>query len=137
MKIICLLDWCTERMNFKISRCSVHHYYKKIEEKRSNIFLFINTFPSFPLPISYLTVLNLIKNPFSMNDYCNIFLFVSFSVTYSRNSSWIFFCEEETRIQIPKLLETLRRYDPSKVNTTLISALSLLGQLLQSIFNFD
>ncbi|XP_051687722.1 beta-1,3-glucosyltransferase isoform X1 [Oryctolagus cuniculus] len=37
-----------------------------------------------------------------------------FSVTYSRNSSWIFFCEEETRIQIPKLLETLRRYDPSK-----------------------
>ncbi|XP_015445760.1 beta-1,3-glucosyltransferase isoform X2 [Pteropus alecto] len=37
-----------------------------------------------------------------------------FSVTYSRNSSWIFFCEEETRIQVPKLLETLRRYDPSK-----------------------
>ncbi|KAL4691088.1 hypothetical protein H8959_014049 [Pygathrix nigripes] len=37
-----------------------------------------------------------------------------FSVTYSRNSSWIFFCEEETRIQIPKLLETIRRYDPSK-----------------------
>ncbi|XP_006879696.1 PREDICTED: beta-1,3-glucosyltransferase [Elephantulus edwardii] len=37
-----------------------------------------------------------------------------FSVTYSRNSSWIFFCEEETRIQIPKLLEMLRRYDPSK-----------------------
>ncbi|XP_072832186.1 beta-1,3-glucosyltransferase [Vicugna pacos] len=37
-----------------------------------------------------------------------------FSVTYSRNSSWIFFCEEETRIQIPELLETLRRYDPSK-----------------------
>uniref|UniRef100_A0A096MQ12 Beta-1,3-glucosyltransferase n=1 Tax=Papio anubis TaxID=9555 RepID=A0A096MQ12_PAPAN len=37
-----------------------------------------------------------------------------FSVTYSRNSSWIFFCEEETRIQIPKLLETLSRYDPSK-----------------------
>eukprot|EP00069_Balaena_mysticetus_P008823 bmy_19871T0 len=37
-----------------------------------------------------------------------------FSVTYSRNSSWIFFCEEETRIQIPQLLEALRRYDPSK-----------------------
>ncbi|KAM9610091.1 beta-1,3-glucosyltransferase [Trichechus inunguis] len=37
-----------------------------------------------------------------------------FSVTYSRNSSWIFFCEEETRIQIPKLLEVLRRYDPTK-----------------------
>ncbi|XP_021566568.1 beta-1,3-glucosyltransferase [Carlito syrichta] len=37
-----------------------------------------------------------------------------FSITYSRNSSWIFFCEEETRIEIPKLLETLRRYDPSK-----------------------
>ncbi|XP_073651120.1 beta-1,3-glucosyltransferase isoform X2 [Tursiops truncatus] len=37
-----------------------------------------------------------------------------FSVTYSRNSSWIFFCEEETRIQIPQLLQALRRYDPSK-----------------------
>ncbi|XP_070327861.1 beta-1,3-glucosyltransferase isoform X2 [Odocoileus virginianus] len=37
-----------------------------------------------------------------------------FSVMYSRNSSWIFFCEEETRIQIIQLLETLRRYDPSK-----------------------
>lgn len=47
-----------------------------------------------------------------------IFLFLSFSVTYSRNSSWIFFCEEDTRIQIVQLLETLRRYDPSKVNTT-------------------
>ncbi|XP_066225401.1 beta-1,3-glucosyltransferase isoform X4 [Saccopteryx leptura] len=41
-------------------------------------------------------------------------LFPHFSVTYSRNSSWIFFCEEETRIQVPELLETLRRYDPSK-----------------------
>ncbi|XP_006832099.1 PREDICTED: beta-1,3-glucosyltransferase [Chrysochloris asiatica] len=37
-----------------------------------------------------------------------------FSVTYGRNSSWIFFCEEETRIRIPKLLETLRRHDPAK-----------------------
>uniref|UniRef100_A0A8D2DPM3 Beta-1,3-glucosyltransferase n=1 Tax=Sciurus vulgaris TaxID=55149 RepID=A0A8D2DPM3_SCIVU len=37
-----------------------------------------------------------------------------FSGTYSHNSSWIFFCEEETRIKIPKLLSTLRRYDPSK-----------------------
>ncbi|KAM8802572.1 beta-1,3-glucosyltransferase isoform 3-T3 [Rhynchonycteris naso] len=41
-------------------------------------------------------------------------LFPHFSVTYSGNSSWIFFCEEETRIQVPELLETLRRYDPSK-----------------------
>nr|XP_048275019.1 beta-1,3-glucosyltransferase isoform X2 [Myodes glareolus] len=37
-----------------------------------------------------------------------------FSVTYSKNSAWIFFCEEDTRIQIHRLLETLRRYDPSK-----------------------
>ncbi|XP_048197510.1 beta-1,3-glucosyltransferase isoform X1 [Perognathus longimembris pacificus] len=37
-----------------------------------------------------------------------------FSVTYSRNSSWIFFCEEDTRIQIPKLLKILRKYDWSK-----------------------
>lgn len=35
-------------------------------------------------------------------------------MTYSRNSSWLFFCEEETRIKIPELLETLRRYDPSE-----------------------
>ncbi|XP_035874270.1 beta-1,3-glucosyltransferase isoform X3 [Phyllostomus discolor] len=31
-----------------------------------------------------------------------------------QNSSWIFFCEEETRIQVPELLKTLRRYDPLK-----------------------
>ncbi|XP_059104961.1 beta-1,3-glucosyltransferase [Peromyscus eremicus] len=37
-----------------------------------------------------------------------------FSVTYSKNSAWIFFCEEETRIRIHRLLEALRRYDPSK-----------------------
>nr|XP_020644255.1 beta-1,3-glucosyltransferase isoform X1 [Pogona vitticeps] len=37
-----------------------------------------------------------------------------FSVAYSRNSSWIFFCEEDTRIHIAKLLKTLRRYDKSK-----------------------
>ncbi|KAJ6662329.1 hypothetical protein lerEdw1_012493 [Lerista edwardsae] len=37
-----------------------------------------------------------------------------FSVTYSGNSSWIFFCEEDTRIHVVKLLETLRRYDKSK-----------------------
>ncbi|XP_012882721.1 PREDICTED: beta-1,3-glucosyltransferase [Dipodomys ordii] len=37
-----------------------------------------------------------------------------FSVAYTRNSSWIFFCEEETRIKIPKLLEILRKYDSSK-----------------------
>ncbi|KAH0625073.1 hypothetical protein JD844_033138 [Phrynosoma platyrhinos] len=37
-----------------------------------------------------------------------------FSVAYSRNFSWIFFCEEDTRIHIVKLLKTLRRYDKSK-----------------------
>ncbi|XP_076417335.1 beta-1,3-glucosyltransferase isoform X1 [Peromyscus maniculatus bairdii] len=37
-----------------------------------------------------------------------------FSVTYSKNSAWIFFCEEETRIQIRRLLEALKQYDPSK-----------------------
>ncbi|NXW16454.1 B3GLT glucosyltransferase, partial [Circaetus pectoralis] len=37
-----------------------------------------------------------------------------FSVTYGRNSSWIFFCEEDTRIQVVKLLETLGRFDGSK-----------------------
>ncbi|XP_062423130.1 beta-1,3-glucosyltransferase isoform X3 [Rhea pennata] len=37
-----------------------------------------------------------------------------FSVTYGRNSSWIFFCEEDTRVQVVKLLETLRRFDKSK-----------------------
>ncbi|XP_072706499.1 beta-1,3-glucosyltransferase isoform X2 [Ciconia boyciana] len=38
-----------------------------------------------------------------------------FSVTYGRNSSWIFFCEEDTRIQVVKLLETLGRFDGSKI----------------------
>ncbi|OPJ81081.1 beta-1,3-glucosyltransferase [Patagioenas fasciata monilis] len=37
-----------------------------------------------------------------------------FSVTYGRNSSWIFFCEEDTRIQVVKLLEVLGRFDMSK-----------------------
>ncbi|XP_051489649.1 beta-1,3-glucosyltransferase isoform X3 [Apus apus] len=37
-----------------------------------------------------------------------------FSVTYGRNSTWIFFCEEDTRIQVVKLLETLGRFDGSK-----------------------
>ncbi|XP_046765166.1 beta-1,3-glucosyltransferase isoform X3 [Gallus gallus] len=38
-----------------------------------------------------------------------------FSVAYGRNSSWIFFCEEDTRIQVVKLLEILRRFDTSKI----------------------
>ncbi|XP_058041602.1 beta-1,3-glucosyltransferase [Ahaetulla prasina] len=37
-----------------------------------------------------------------------------FSVSYGKNTSWIFFCEEDTRIQIVKLLKTLSRYDKSK-----------------------
>ncbi|XP_019385658.1 PREDICTED: beta-1,3-glucosyltransferase isoform X3 [Crocodylus porosus] len=41
-------------------------------------------------------------------------LIPDFSATYGRNSSWIFFCEEDTRIQILKLLETLGRFDKSK-----------------------
>ncbi|KAL9866457.1 beta-1,3-glucosyltransferase isoform 4-T4 [Geothlypis trichas] len=41
-------------------------------------------------------------------------LMTDFSVTYGRNSSWIFFCEEDTRIQVVKLVETLRRFDKSK-----------------------
>ncbi|RMC07236.1 hypothetical protein DUI87_16693 [Hirundo rustica rustica] len=41
-------------------------------------------------------------------------LMTDFSVTYGRNTSWMFFCEEDTRIQVVKLLETLRRFDKSK-----------------------
>uniref|UniRef100_A0A8C3R0Y5 Beta-1,3-glucosyltransferase n=1 Tax=Cyanoderma ruficeps TaxID=181631 RepID=A0A8C3R0Y5_9PASS len=41
-------------------------------------------------------------------------LMTDFSVTYGRNTSWIFFCEEDTRIKVAKLLETLRRFDKSK-----------------------
>ncbi|XP_078259166.1 beta 3-glucosyltransferase a isoform X2 [Rhinoraja longicauda] len=33
--------------------------------------------------------------------------------TYGKKS-WIFFCEEQTRVKIPKLLEVLRRYDKRK-----------------------
>uniref|UniRef100_UPI00398F524C beta-1,3-glucosyltransferase-like isoform X2 n=1 Tax=Pristiophorus japonicus TaxID=55135 RepID=UPI00398F524C len=35
------------------------------------------------------------------------------STTYGKKS-WIFFCEEQTRIQIPKLLEVLSRYDKTE-----------------------
>uniref|UniRef100_A0A8C8SPF5 Beta 3-glucosyltransferase n=1 Tax=Pelusios castaneus TaxID=367368 RepID=A0A8C8SPF5_9SAUR len=41
-------------------------------------------------------------------------LMPDFSASYGKNSSWIFFCEEDTRIQIVKLLETLRRFDKSE-----------------------
>ncbi|XP_068123138.1 beta-1,3-glucosyltransferase isoform X3 [Hyperolius riggenbachi] len=37
-----------------------------------------------------------------------------FADTYSRNSSWIFFCEEDTSVNVQKLVETLQRYDSSK-----------------------
>uniref|UniRef100_A0A8C4VL44 Beta 3-glucosyltransferase n=1 Tax=Gopherus evgoodei TaxID=1825980 RepID=A0A8C4VL44_9SAUR len=48
-------------------------------------------------------------NAIRFRGYCSYF-----SASYGRNSSWIFFCEEDTRIQIVKLLETLRRFDKSK-----------------------
>ncbi|XP_059820100.1 beta 3-glucosyltransferase a isoform X1 [Hypanus sabinus] len=35
------------------------------------------------------------------------------STTYGKKT-WIFFCEEQTRIKMPKLLEVLNRYDKSK-----------------------
>ncbi|XP_067888925.1 beta 3-glucosyltransferase a isoform X1 [Heterodontus francisci] len=35
------------------------------------------------------------------------------STTYGKKS-WIFFCEEQTRIQVPKLLEVISRYDKTK-----------------------
>ncbi|XP_044140898.1 beta-1,3-glucosyltransferase [Bufo gargarizans] len=37
-----------------------------------------------------------------------------FADNYGRNSSWIFFCEEDTSVSLRKLLETLQRYDKSK-----------------------
>ncbi|XP_018105740.1 beta-1,3-glucosyltransferase isoform X2 [Xenopus laevis] len=37
-----------------------------------------------------------------------------FADTYGRNSSWIFFCEEETIINLPKLLMTLQKFEKSK-----------------------
>ncbi|XP_077340223.1 beta-1,3-glucosyltransferase [Lithobates pipiens] len=37
-----------------------------------------------------------------------------FADTYGRNSSWIFFCEEDTSVKVQKVLETLQRYDRSK-----------------------
>ncbi|XP_041054519.1 beta 3-glucosyltransferase a isoform X1 [Carcharodon carcharias] len=35
------------------------------------------------------------------------------STTYGKKS-WIFFCEEQTKIQVPKLLEVISRYDKTK-----------------------
>ncbi|KAJ1114110.1 hypothetical protein NDU88_002349 [Pleurodeles waltl] len=37
-----------------------------------------------------------------------------FSTSYGKNSSWIFFCEEDTKINLAKLLHTLERFDKSK-----------------------
>ncbi|XP_075448266.1 beta-1,3-glucosyltransferase [Ascaphus truei] len=37
-----------------------------------------------------------------------------FADTYGKNSSWIFFCEEEATVRLRKLLETLERFDKSK-----------------------
>ncbi|XP_045149996.1 beta-1,3-glucosyltransferase [Echinops telfairi] len=36
------------------------------------------------------------------------------SAIYGGNSSWVFFCEEETRVHLPKLLRTLGRHDSAK-----------------------
>ncbi|XP_053564442.1 beta-1,3-glucosyltransferase [Bombina bombina] len=37
-----------------------------------------------------------------------------FADTYSKNASWIFFCEEDTSVKLQKLLKTLQRFDKSK-----------------------
>ncbi|OCT96040.1 hypothetical protein XELAEV_1801372410mg, partial [Xenopus laevis] len=37
-----------------------------------------------------------------------------FADSYGRNSSWIFFCEEETTINLSKLLMTLQKFQKSK-----------------------
>ncbi|XP_056417846.1 beta-1,3-glucosyltransferase isoform X2 [Hyla sarda] len=37
-----------------------------------------------------------------------------FADNYGRNSSWIFFCEEDTSVNLRKLLETLQRFEKSK-----------------------
>ncbi|XP_075055058.1 beta-1,3-glucosyltransferase isoform X2 [Mixophyes fleayi] len=37
-----------------------------------------------------------------------------FADIYASNSSWIFFCEEDTLVTLQKLLETLQRFDKSK-----------------------
>ncbi|XP_078513272.1 beta-1,3-glucosyltransferase isoform X3 [Lissotriton helveticus] len=37
-----------------------------------------------------------------------------FSTSYGKNSSWIFFCEEDTKINLAKLLHTLERFNKSK-----------------------
>ncbi|KAM3934753.1 beta-1,3-glucosyltransferase [Leptodactylus fuscus] len=38
-----------------------------------------------------------------------------FADNYGRNSSWIFFCEEDTSVTLSKLMETLQRFDRSKI----------------------
>ncbi|XP_014677411.1 PREDICTED: beta-1,3-glucosyltransferase-like [Priapulus caudatus] len=35
--------------------------------------------------------------------------------THMRNATWLFICEEETRVHLPRLLHTLSRYDAKKV----------------------
>lgn len=43
-----------------------------------------------------------------------LFFLVSFAQEL-KDSSWIFICEEETRLSLPRLLDVLRKYDPNKV----------------------
>ncbi|KAM4701045.1 beta-1,3-glucosyltransferase [Discoglossus pictus] len=37
-----------------------------------------------------------------------------FADNYGKNSSWVFFCEEETTLKLQKLLDTLQRFDRTK-----------------------
>lgn len=47
-----------------------------------------------------------------------------------KKASWVFFCEEETRIHIPGLLSTLYRYDKEKVILRLLCISSLMEAIL-------
>ncbi|XP_062830770.1 beta-1,3-glucosyltransferase isoform X1 [Anolis carolinensis] len=83
-------------------------HLKKAEELKQNI---LNQAADFGKEMPAILLIHQMNNE---GAWTILPLMHEFSVTYSRNSSWIFFCEEDTRIHIIKLLKTLGRYDKSK-----------------------
>lgn len=50
-----------------------------------------------------------------MIEYVYIFFFLHRFVKDFQDSSWVFICEEETRLDLSKLMEVLVKYEPNKV----------------------
>ena len=49
-----------------------------------------------------------------------IIFFFSLAAEYSETHNWIFFCEEDTRIDLKKFIKAKKQFDPQKVSTYLL-----------------